>query len=91
MFPTKAFRRTYDKLKQKHSGTKLNKLYIELLHLAKIFNLKSVSKILNTLLESEIIPTVVKVRRLLESKIPVPELYIIQPNLSEYDELIARA
>ncbi len=88
MFPTKAFRRTYDKLKQQHSGTKLNKLYIDLLHLAKIFDLKSVSKILNTLLESEIVPTVLRVRRLLETKIPIPELYIIQPNLSDYDKLI---
>ena len=91
MFPTKAFRKTYDKLKQKHSGIKLNKLYIELLHLAKIFDLKSVSKILNILLESETTPTVIRVRRLLESKIPIPELYIIQPNLSDYDELIAVA
>jgi hypothetical protein len=88
MFPTKAFRRTYDKLKQQHSGTKLNKLYIELLHLAKIFDLKSVSKILHTLLESEIVPTVTRVRMSLETKIPIPELYIIQPNLSDYDELI---
>ena len=36
------------------------------------------------------VPTV-RVRRLLESKVPVPELYIIQPKLSEYDELIAVA
>ena len=91
MFPTKSFRRTYDKLKEKHSGTKLNRLYIELLHLAKIFDLKSVSRVLNTLLESETAPTVLRVRRLLESKTPVPELYIIQPKLSEYDELIAVA
>ena len=58
---------------------------------APYIDLKSVSKILNTLLESKIIPTAIRVRGLLESKIPVPELYIIQPRLSEYDELIAVA
>ena len=88
MFPTTAFRKSYDKLKQVYSGNKLSKNYIDLLHLAKIFDLNSVSGSLNTLLESGTIPTTDRVRQLVEPKMPIPEPYIVQPNLFEYDELL---
>lgn len=91
MYPTTTFRRAYDKLKQKHSGKNLSKNYIELLHLAKINDLRSVSKIVNSLLKSKQLPYADTVKKMMVTRIEIPEPYVRQPNLKDYDQLLMGA
>jgi hypothetical protein len=88
MYPTTVFRTAYDKLRSSENMLQCNKDYIELLYMAKTHNLKSISAAIFAVLEEGALPTSEEIAKRLEHKTPVRDVYVRQPMLSEYDELL---
>jgi hypothetical protein len=88
MYPTTVFRMAYDKLKGSENMLTCNKEYIELLYLAKTYNIKSISSAIVAVLKEEALPTSEEIIKRLDHKTPSLEVYVQQPTLNEYDELL---
>lgn len=90
MYPTTAFRQSYDMLKNTYSEQSANKKYIELLYLAKIYSVQEVADALKLLIHKGKIPTQELVSALLINEISIPDIYVIEPDLEGYDNLFMR-
>jgi hypothetical protein len=88
MYPTTVFRMAYDKLKSSTNMLQCNKDYIDLLYLAKTHNLRSISSAIFAVLKEGALPTSEEIIKRLEHKTPSFDVYVQQPTLSEYDELL---
>jgi hypothetical protein len=85
MYPTTAFRQTYDKLKKRYRVA--SKHYIEVLYLASVYGVEEVSSVLTVLLKAGILPLAEDVKKRLAHHVAVPDVYIRESSLKEYDKL----
>lgn len=86
LFPRPIFRSTYDLLKR-HNPSRSPREYLEILKLAKLNGEENVSQALDLLLEAGEIPLSSCVKDLLDLPPKRPEVFVLQPSLSIYDEL----
>lgn len=90
LYPTRAFRQIYDKLRKVSKSKHVNKQYIELLYLASVYSVEEVSSILDLFLRANIMPKLEEIRnRLAYKAVTIPDIFVRQTNLKEYDELLA--
>jgi hypothetical protein len=88
LFPLVIFRKAYDVLVS-HYPTKGHKIYLQILHLAAMNGEKQVACALHQLIEAGDIPDVEVIRDLLNvTRFSIPEVYVAQPNLGDYDKVI---
>lgn len=91
MYPATIFRQSYDILKKGLSKKEVNKNYIEILYLCKIYSVEEVGDILKRLMHEKELPTFKEVNKLLKNNnVILPDITVIEPNLVEYDELVGR-
>ena len=91
LYPNLVFRKAYDSLKKCQPITR-NKAYIECLHLAKLYGVKEVYKILKELMTQKVHVSSEKVRKSLsKEKYIIPDMAVIKPSLTAYDALLKRS
>jgi len=86
LFPSKIYRKAFDSLKE--SGRDETE-YLRLLHLAAMEGESSVEIALGLLLELQTAPCEDAVKDLLRTKLPVPDVVVMAPDLGRYDNLLA--
>lgn len=86
LFPSKVYRTAFDRLKD--SGYEETE-YLRVLHLAAMEGESKVEIALGLLLEMQQVPSECAVKELLSTKHSVPEIVVLEPNLSNYDHLLA--
>jgi transposase len=87
-FPHLIFKKAYDFLKKQYPE-KGDKFYLHLLHMAKMYGEHSVLKVLTILDEQEILPLPEVVKNIIDCPLKkVPDVFVLNPNLSSYDELL---
>jgi len=89
LFPRDVFRQAYDCLlaKRPHDA---DKSYLKLLQLAKFNGEAVVAQELKLILEAGETPTEFHIKERLSIKTVIPEVIVIQPDLSQYDLLLRR-
>jgi len=88
LFPHLAFRKAYDILKETNE-TSADKNYLQLLHLAAIGSESEVCLAIEMLIEDNIIPMALEVKKLVESKLGItPQIKVQVPRLNDYDSLL---
>jgi len=86
LFPSKVYRTAFDRLKD--SGYEETE-YLRLLHLAAMEGESKVEVALGLLLEMQEVPSERAVKELLYTKHSVPDVVVLEPNLGNYDHLLA--
>lgn len=90
LFPSLAFRQTYDALAQAHVPHVADREYLRVLHLAASTLETEVAQVLAELHVEGVVPDFERVRpRLPSSRPAVPEVEPLEVNLREYDALLA--
>lgn len=89
MYPTIAFRKSYDLLKAEFTLAKANKSYIELLYLAKMYSVTDVATVLKAFISKGLLPLHGEVKRYLIKAVAIPDIIVKKPNLVEYNELLS--
>jgi len=87
LFPQVTFRQAYDCLIQAHPK-KGEKLYLKILQLAKIHGEQQVTTALGLLMETGEVPLPEKIKALLDLPVSIPDVFILQSDLSIYDQLL---
>jgi len=87
LFPRTVFRQAYDALLQ-WCDEKADKVYLQILNTAVMEGEEQVATALELLLRDNQLPTSEQVQELCRTKIVVPEVNVLAPDLSMYDELL---
>jgi Mu transposase, C-terminal domain len=92
LFPTTTFRQAYDRLVS-DAGTRANREYVRILHLAATTSEVEVETALQIVLEEHKLPSFVAVRDLVQvpTTRTIPILSLPELNLGSYDQLIPSA
>lgn len=89
LFPSLAFRQTYDALHERRSGRRADLVYLRILHLAASTMETEVQAALELLLEEGHVPDFDSVKALVANREDrVPDLAVFEPDLSVYDSLL---
>jgi hypothetical protein len=89
LFPRRCFRQAYDILCKKLPAT-ADKIYLKLLQLAKIYSEEEISNTVELLLETNQLPTVESVKKLIDTYDKERlNVRVNEPNLKDYDSLFS--
>ena len=86
LYPNITFRKAYDSLRES-SLISCNKIYLGLLHLAKLYGENEVSIAIDLVLEAGEIPLKARISGLVETKPVAKFTEVSKPNLIDYDQL----
>jgi hypothetical protein len=92
LFPSLIFRKAYDRLCESlGTGYKSDKNYLMILHQAAALNEADVETALELLLQEKQLPTFARVKELVQPRqAETPKMDPLDPNLSEYDNLLKK-